>query len=525
MSTGKKRPCSILRSIRTDHRTAARFTWRCRTGQVIIAAGGLLIVTAAPLEAHGFGQRYDLPLPLPLYLWSAGLAVALSFAIAAVFLRRTSANTARPSAILLSQKAVETGAWRIVQELVAIIGVAIFVLIIAAGLTGNQSPLRNIAPATVWIVWWVGMAFICALLGNIWPLLNPFDTLARWFGPARQSLENDRFPDSAKADALGAWPAVFLFAVFAWFELVASNSESPFDLALAALAYGVVTWAGMAIVGRRAWLASGEAFSVVFAIFGRFAPLSGPGLQIRPYAAGLVVARPLHPSRMVFVLLMLATVSYDGIMETPLWNNIEDSVFRMQGLAPVLFTLRDWTGDVPAVIRTLGLVVLPALFVLVYLTFIWAMRALTHGVAPVNDARAPVAAWRAYTVRELGGLFVLSLVPIAIAYHLAHYLSYLLIAGQMIIPLASDPFGAGWNLFGTARYRIDISVINARDVWYTAVVAIVIGHIIAVYLAHVIALKLYRDRWLSLISQIPIVILMIGYTMVSLWILAQPIVE
>ena len=85
-------------------------------------------------------------------------------------------------------------------------------------------------------------------------------------------------------------------------------------------------------------------------------------------------------------------------------------------------------------------------------------------------------------------LFVLSLVPIAIAYHLAHYLTYLLIQGQLVIRLASDPFGFGWNLLGTARYRPDIGIVGARFAWYTAVVAIVLGHIIAVYVAHAIAL-------------------------------------
>ena len=39
--------------------------------------------------AHAFGARYDLPLPLGLYIAGAGLAVCLSFVVAAVFLRPT----------------------------------------------------------------------------------------------------------------------------------------------------------------------------------------------------------------------------------------------------------------------------------------------------------------------------------------------------------------------------------------------------------------------------------------------------
>ena len=114
--------------------------------------------------------------------------------------------------------------------------------------------------------------------------------------------------------------------------------------------------------------------------------------------------------------------------------------------------------------------------------------------------------------------------PIAIAYHLAHYLSMLLVSGQFIIPLASDPLGFGWNLFGTADYKVNLSIVGARFVWYCAASAVVVGHVAAVYLAHVVALEMFQDRRTALWSQVPMVVLMILYTMVSLWILAQPIV-
>ena len=119
----------------------------------------------------------------------------------------------------------------------------------------------------------------------------------------------------------------------------------------------------------------------------------------------------------------------------------------------------------------------------------------------------------------------MSLIPIAIAYPLAQYLSYLLIAGQLVIPLASDPFGFGWNLLGTASYQLNIGVIGARFVWYTVKGTIVIGHIIAVYLAHVRAMRLFSPRISALNSRYSMLVLMVLYTLISLWILAQPIIE
>jgi hypothetical protein len=108
---------------------------------------------------------------------------------------------------------------------------------------------------------------------------------------------------------------------------------------------------------------------------------------------------------------------------------------------------------------------------------------------------------------------------------MAHYLTYLLTQGQLLIPLASDPFGFGWDLFGTADYRVDLNLVGARFAWYTAVAAIVIGHVIAVWVAHIVALRLFRSHAVALRSQYPMLALMVGYTAISLWILAQPIVE
>jgi hypothetical protein len=161
-------------------------------------------------------------------------------------------------------------------------------------------------------------------------------------------------------------------------------------------------------------------------------------------------------------------------------------------------------------VGTLGLVAFPALFIAVYLGFSGLM-------ATASGYRLPLGI--------MARAFVFSLIPIALAYHLAHYLSFLLIQGQLIIPLGSDPFGSGWNLFGTADYEINIAIVNAKFAWFTSIVAIVVGHITAVYLAHAIALRTLKERKPALESQYPMLFLMVGYTMVSLWILAQPIVE
>ena len=482
-------------------------------GSVVAATMAISsFVATAPAHAHGFGARYDLPIPLSLYLAGAGLTVAMSFAMLAVFMR-----SAPVSGEHWRFDLTRTAGGRLVAAPGFLLAcrtlvVALFLTVVAAGLFGVQSPLKNIAPVMVWAIWWVGMAYISALLGDLWALVNPLDTLFAW----TEALYARIRPGGRLAlglpypDALGAWPAVALFLAFIWMELVWERSDAPASLAAAMLGYCALTWTGMLFFGRARWLSRGEVFTLVFGLLARFAPTelreSGSGgraLYLRPYGVGLLSREPAPASIVVLVLAMLAAVSFDGFMETPAWAGVLECC-----APPAQSMVTD--GDAARVwLQTAGVVGAPLLFVGVYLIF-------CRLVACSGDARVPVA--------RVAGLFVLTLVPIAIAYHLAHYLSFLAMAGQYLIPLLSDPFGFGWDLFGTRNHFVRIGLVDARAVWYLSIGAIVIGHVIAVYLAHCAALQATPDRRAALRSQWPMVTLMICYTMTSLWIIAQPIV-
>jgi len=293
----------------------------------------------------------------------------------------------------------------------------------------------------------------------------------------------------------------------------------------------------MLLFSKERWLQCGEAFSIAFGILARFAPIEvrvmNPEVcascsfdcrdrdgecincyecldltddrdcewNLRHFAVGLLRDEKVSLSMAAFVILMLATVTFDGFTATPLFGSLESNLFA---LVPFI---GEWRITV---IDTLGLALFPTLFLVVYL-FVCRLMVVT--------SRTNLA------VGEMARAFVFSLVPIALAYHLAHYFSYLLIQGQLIVPLLSDPFGFGWDLFGTASYRINIAVVGARFAWFVAVGSIVLGHIIAVYLAHVIALRNLKEPTTALRSQYPMLGLMVGYTVISLWIIAQPIVE
>jgi len=477
--------------------------------RAVIAAVALQSLAAPPALAHAFGVRYDLPLPLGLYLTGAGAAVLLSFIVMARFLKRhdKAAETSRFD--LLDAPGLGWLGSSVVLNTIRGLSVAVFALLLWAAFFGNANTFRNIAPPFVWIIWWVGMAFTSALAGNLWALINPWKILYAWAERACGGIT----PSFAYPARLGQWPAVAMFLMFAWLELISGLGEQPRILGLLIVAYSAVTWIGMVFFGRETWLRNGEIFAAVFGLLSRFAPLVGEAgrLYLRPPAVGLLNRTPVHPSSVCFVLLLLTTVTYDGILETPMWTAVLDQVAESQALRATLIALQNAGVDLIALIKTIALIALPCLFIAVYVIFAHAIAMFGSG------GRVPT--------RDVAGYFVLSLVPIAVAYHLSHYLSYLLIGGQYIIPLASDPFGLGWDLFGSANYRIDIGIVNAKAIWYVAVSAIVIGHVLAVYVAHVMAMWVFADRGAALRSQLPMLVLMIVYTMISLWILSQPIVN
>ncbi|MBL8835588.1 MAG: hypothetical protein JNL66_05045 [Alphaproteobacteria bacterium] len=467
----------------------------------LIALPALACALAVPEAAcaHAFAQRYDLPLPLWHYLAGAGATVALSFVIVAA--AGTRAWPRMPRAAIAVPGAVARAAAAVMR----LLGLAAFVVLLIAGVAGEQGDWdSNLLPVAVWVVWWVGLTFVCALVGDAWTLLDPWRTVAGWLA------RGARRPRLRVQGGVGAWPAVVLFFAFSWAELVWTENAVPRKLAALIAAYSVLAWVGMSLFGAARWRESFDPFARFFALFARFAPVAAAPTQggatviVRPFGAGLGGADPLSASETAFVLLVLATVGFDGVAETPFWEAVVGAA--MAGLYAAGFVHAYGYVAAGSLIKTLGLAAAPCLLAAIY-------GAACAVVGRIAGERTGLVMRR----------FVLSLVPIAIAYHLSHYLSYLLIQGQAALPLASDPFALGWDLLGTSGREIDIGIVDMRFIWLSAVAAIVIGHVVGVVLAHAEAQRAYGS--LALRSQLPMVALMIGYTMLSLWILSQPIVS
>jgi hypothetical protein len=263
----------------------------------------------------------------------------------------------------------------------------------------------------------------------------------------------------------------------------------------------------MVLFGRDEWLNHCEAFTVLFDIVGRFGPLEAERdengriamVYLRPWGVGLLKPGPSGWDRVLFVILMLSTLAFDGIIATPAWQS-----FVIE-LKPIWVPM----GALGSVfVRTLGMVLITASFFLVFVGF---MQAVIYFGTRKVDLKATVSA------------FALTLVPIALVYNAAHNYSYVFVQSQVLIPLLNDPLGKGWHLWpAVANLQPSFVLAQASTVWYAQVVLIVLGHVIAVYLSHLRAGERFRTAQRALLSQYPMLLLMVLYTMTSLWILAQP---
>jgi hypothetical protein len=472
-------------------------------------AAALLVVTAAlpaPALAHGLIQRANLPLPEWLFGWAAAVVLVVSFVALAV---------------LWPQPRLEHAGWRplpgrlgallgsrVLEVAAGALGVALLALVVVAGFAGSQNALSNFAPTFVFITFWVGVAFASALFGDVFRALNPWRALGRaggWLARSTSARRRHAATDSperahrAYPERLGRWPAAAGLLVFTWIELVSGWGEQPRTLAALVVAYTVLTLAAQAVFGVERWTQRGEAFSVYFGLLSRISAFATRDrvVGVRSPLGGLP-RLDVVPGTIALVMVMIGTVTFDGLGQGRVWSNVSGWLDDGLGTALAATTAHDVT-------ETLGLLACVGLVAGFYaLGCHWASR-LAPGISADRVRRA----------------FVHSLVPIALVYVAAHYLTFLLFEGQGIAYLVSDPLGRGWDLFGTASAAVDYGVISQNQAWYAQVACVVAGHVAALTLAHDRALVLYGEARTAARSQYAMLAIMVGFTTLALWLLAQ----
>lgn len=453
--------------------------------------GMILAVVPLAAWAHTSERAFILLLPTGYYLAGGALAVAASFLIL-MFVPAAVAERVAMARIVLLRIRLRA------ETRPSLLSFALLAVLIVAGFTGSRDPLANPLPLTVWTLWWVGITLLHAVFGNLWHWLNP------WTGPfqlTRRALEM-RDGWLAYPNWLGHWPAILTFLVFAWFELVYPAPDDPAVLARAVIGYSLITWAGMALFGAAAWLERAEAFSVFFAFVARLAPFAVEDSRpvLRWPGCRLADGEQLRPSAVFFVLLALATVSFDGLNRTFWW-------LGHAGINPLEFPGR----SAVMALNTAGLVGSWLALAGLFFASIWL------GCRLEGAGRNAI---------DVAGRLALSILPISIGFQFAHYLTIFLVNGQYAAIALTDPFAQGWANAHERMHGVTTSFLaNADDVsviWNLQAAGIVLGHILAVVVAHAAVLRLTKDHRQVLLLQVPLAVLMVAYTLFGLWLLATP---
>jgi hypothetical protein len=453
---------------------------RLARGLVLGAVG--LSLAAVPAAAHSGSLRAagrdPVAAPAWLFLLTGGAAVGASFLLASFVTDRSLVG-----AIHDWSRPVPLPAWplRAATRALGLVGLA---AVLAVGVVGPTTGLRSLAVLLVWVAWWGGVVAATYLVGNVWPALDPFRTLA---AGARAVAARLGVGTLAYPDRLGSWPAVAGLLALVWVEVMTPLADDPRLLAAVVVGYGAVTVAAGTVFGP-AWFERADPVSRLLAAYGRVAPVArgGDGPRLRLPGTRLSDRTVEGADGVSFVVCVLYVTTYDGLVATGPWAGAVETLVA--------------AGLPPAAVYGGSYLVGFALAVGAYL--------LAAGAA-----RRFAATYRSPTA--LAARFAPPLLAIAAGYHLAHNLGTVVALGPALgaalaAPLAPPQSPPTLVLPG----------------WFQGVeiAAVLAGHVLAVWVAHAAAYDAFPDRLQAVRSQYGVTAAMVGFTMLSLWIVSQPYV-
>ena len=433
------------------------------------------------LVAHGIGGRTDLPLPSWQVAWAAGFAVASAFIVLNFYWQESRLAPAATGKMIAS---ADSRSVRVVSAALSWLGVAALVVVVVAAWSGPDEPSANLSVGLLLIWFWVGFQIASAAAGDVWAELNPYDTIAsrlRGFAPGLASART-----TPPIVAGTTWPAVATISIFLWLELAYHDTANPTSIAVFLTAYSAAMVVG-AVRWGSAWLRSADGFTVLFTLLAALSPVyrdATGAVRGRVPLSGLQ-ATASKPGLVPFILVVLGSTTFDGFTRTEFWSELEA-------------TRSGWDATL---LNSTGLVIIIGLVAGLYYGTIALMARATGE-----------------TLRVVSDRFGLSLVPIVVAYSIAHYFSLVILEGQRSFAHLSDPFGRGWNLFGTADWTIEWTIVSASTISWVQAIAIATGHVLAVVAAHDTAVTNY-DRQMAKKSQYPMLAAMIAYTVIGLFLL------
>ena len=454
--------------------------------------------------AHALASRQDLPVPAWLFAWGASIVLIVSFfALAAAWRKpRFEREHWRPLGAGFSRAIVSMP----VQVLCGLIGVFLLGVGVYAGLRGTVAPDRNFALTFFFVTVWLGFPFFSAIFGDLFRPFNPWRAIGRAAGAGFRLLAGQRPAHLAYPERLGRWPAAIGLIAVVWLEVVYGGSGGvavgldPQTATTAALVYSGYTLAMMAVFGVQEWCEKGEVFSVYFGMFSRLGAFGvEDGRLGRRRMLTASTSWATIPGSAALVIASIATTSFDGASEGAFKDPLGTVTGWIEDTGVSLLTAQRLTDTIFILLCFGGVT-------LVYMLGVRGMRTVRG---------AP-------SMAKLRDGFAHTLIPIALAYLVAHYFSLFVFQEQAQFGyLLSDPLGtATTDLFGTANSGIDYTILSANAIWYVQVGALIFGHVLGLVLAHDRAIAYWSDYKQAARSQYWMLAVMVAFTCFGLYLLS-----
>lgn len=431
---------------------------------------------------HGIGGAQDLPVPAPLALAGAVVALVVSFSVLGVAWRSPRFDAAHqgrrvPGALV---DAVDGGWASWVLRGLGLVGTAYVGWAAVAGPDNLANPTFGV----VYVLLWLGIVPTSLLFGPFYRAVNPVRTLHRMLAGAAGADPRDGVVPLPQG--VGLWPAALGLLAFVWWELIYPEGNYLAPLRLWFIVYAVVVMLGALVFGER-WIEAADPFEAYSTLVGHMSPFgrTADGALVTRSPLGNLDGVPVVPGLTAVASILVGSTAWDSFQDSVIW-------VRMSSGAAV---------D-PVLLGTLGLV-----------GFCAAVAGLFSAATLLSGAEAESS--RA----SLPGMFAHSLVPIAVGYVVAHYLSYFVEVGQQTLIFLSDPMVEGSDLLGTADLSVGYWLTEHPTVLaVTKVTAIVAGHLLGVVAAHDRALKLLPPRQ-RVSGQLPLLLVMVAFTVGGLYLL------
>ena len=439
------------------------------------------------ISAHGIGGARDLPISPELAIAGAVAALTVSFTVLAVAWRRPrydEATSGRPAPAWLVG-VVDARWWSVLWR---VVGFLLFLYTAMVAVFGKDL-LTNPLFGIFYVWWWVALVPLSLLFGRVWRAISPVRTINVFFAKLAGSDPDTglyRYPER-----LGHWPAALGLYAFVWLELIYPHNSDLGPVRLWAALYVALMLVGGVLFGNVFYERADpfEVYSSLVAKLSVWGRRDGV-LLLRSPLANLDTVPP-RPGLVAVTSVLFGSTAFDSFKDSAHWLRF--------------FQGSDFINDhswAPTLVNNLAL-----LGFCLAVGAIFSLGTMLTGVEP------------GFRRRSLPTLFAHSIVPIIVGYIIAHYLSYLLEAGEATLIKMSDPFSDGSNWFGTANWKVDYYfAYHPTLLANLKVLSVVVGHVLGVIAAHDRAIKLLPRRH-QLTGQLPLLFAMVAFTIGGLWLL------